>query len=135
MELDLSALTKLGSTVNDVHIDQEIRMPAVWRESEKKWEVTLPATFNISRLYTIGAAYLSDGTSRVDVHGQKFYDENGILRFSIYSNQIKKFMDRVAFWFALSTIITKQIVRHFIYGEMLAKLESQPTKCLPGWMM
>ena len=44
-------------------------------------------------------------------------------------------MDRGAFWFALSTIITKQIVRHFIYGEMLAKLESQPTKCLPGWMM
>ncbi|MGM9839335.1 MAG: leucine-rich repeat domain-containing protein, partial [Sodaliphilus sp.] len=90
MELDLSALTKLGSTVNDVHMNQEIRMPAVWRESEKKWEVTLPATFNISRLSTIGAAYLSDGTSRVDVHGHKFYDENGILRFSIYSNQIKK---------------------------------------------
>ena len=44
-------------------------------------------------------------------------------------------MDRVVFWFALSTIITKQIVRHFIYGKMLAKLESQPTKWLPGWMM
>ena len=43
-------------------------------------------------------------------------------------------MDRVAFWFALSTIITKQIVRHFIYGIGIAKLESQPTKWLPGWM-
>ena len=42
------------------------------------------------KIYTVGGAYLSDGTSRVDVHGQKFYDENGILRFSIYSNQIKK---------------------------------------------
>ena len=50
--------------------------------------ICIPSCF--LKIYTVGGAYLSDGTSRVDVHGHKFYDENGILRFSIYSNQIKK---------------------------------------------
>ena len=50
--------------------------------------ICIPSCF--LKIYTVGGAYLSDGTSRVDAHGHKFYDENGILRFSIYSNQIKK---------------------------------------------
>ena len=96
MELDLSALYKLSSKSGDVNIEQEIEMPAVWRAARKKWEITMPASFEVTRMddvvgnYIGGTGKKGDYGTQVWAHGTTFTDAEGNLRFSIFTDEIKK---------------------------------------------
>ncbi|MDD6832343.1 MAG: leucine-rich repeat domain-containing protein [bacterium] len=96
MELDLSALYKLSSKSGDVNIEQEIEMPAVWRAVREKWEITMPASFDVTRMDDVVGNYIG-GTgmkgnfgTQVWAHGTTFTDAEGNLRVSIFTDEIKK---------------------------------------------
>ncbi|MDD6900705.1 MAG: leucine-rich repeat domain-containing protein [bacterium] len=96
MELDLSALYKLSSKSGDVNIEQEIEMPAVWRADREKWEITMPASFDVTRMDDVVGNYIG-GTgmkgnygTQVWAHSTTFTDAEGNLRVSIFTDEIKK---------------------------------------------
>lgn len=96
MELDLSALYKLSSKSGDVNIEQEIEMPAVWRADREKWEITMPASFDVTRMddvvgnYIGGTGMKGDYGTQVWAHSTTFTDAEGNLRVSIFTDEIKK---------------------------------------------
>ena len=96
MALDLSALHKLSAKSGDVNIWQEIEMPAVWRAERKEWEITMPVSFDATRLtevegrYFGGIGYKGSYSTQVQAHGIRFTDAQGNLRVSIFTDEIKK---------------------------------------------
>ena len=100
MGLDLSALHKLSTKSGDVNIWQEIEMPAVWRADRKEWEITMPASFDHTRVKDMFGNYLGgsprrgDTGTEVGVRSVNFIDANGQERFSFFVSTIYKGYDR-----------------------------------------
>ena len=98
--LDLSALHKLSTKSGDVNIWQEIEMPAVWHADRKEWEITMPASFDHTRVKDMFGNYLGgsprrgDTGTEVGVRSIKFIDANGRERFSFFVSTIYKGYDR-----------------------------------------
>ena len=100
MGLDLSALSKLSAKSDDVQVRQEIEMPAVWHADIKQWEITMPASFDHTRVTNMHGSYFGGSPSRgnpgtqVGVRSVKFIDANGLERFSFFVSNIYKDYDR-----------------------------------------
>ena len=100
MGLDLSELHKLSTKSGDVKMWQEIEMPAVWHAERKEWEITMPASFDHTRVTDMFGSYFGgsprrgDTGTQVGVGSVKFIDANGLERFSFLVSNIYKDYDR-----------------------------------------
>ena len=91
MGLDLTSMTHLST---DLKISQWINMPAVKVKDQAVWEITMPATFDHTRVLSCAGNYLYGSGTRGDpgtethVSTTTFTDANGLTRFSFLTSNI-----------------------------------------------